>query len=70
MADYPFVPKTNAKLLPGQFWSIPLSDGRFGCGRVLTATPEAGYGARTWFTGAVLDWVGDAPPTAESIAGA
>ena len=27
--SYPFVPKSNVQLAPGQFWSIPLSDGRF-----------------------------------------
>jgi hypothetical protein len=47
-----------------------LSDGRFGCGRVLDPQGEQGYGARTWFTAAILDWVGEAPPTTESIAGA
>ena len=35
MTTYPLAPKTNAQLSPGQFWSIPLGDGRFGCGRVL-----------------------------------
>ena len=33
--SYPFVPKSNASLRAGQFWAVPLSDGRFGCGRVL-----------------------------------
>src|SRR5262249_10570900 len=32
---YPFVPRSTAYLRPGQFWAIPLSDGRFACGRVL-----------------------------------
>jgi hypothetical protein len=57
-------------LRPGQFWSVPLSDGRFGCGRVLGIDRNRGYGSRTWFLGAVLDWVDAEPPTAESIAGA
>lgn len=57
-------------LRPGQFWSVPLSDGRFGCGRVLNVDRAPGYGSRTWFLGAVLDWVDAEPPTAESIAGA
>jgi len=35
MTTYPLTPKTNAHLSPGQSWSIPLADGRFGCGRVL-----------------------------------
>jgi hypothetical protein len=42
MPDYPFVPRTNATLVPGQFWSIPLTDGRFACGRVLAARAIVG----------------------------
>ncbi len=57
-------------LRPGQFWSVPLSDGRFGCGRVLGVEREPGYGSRTWFLAGVLDWIGDDPPTADSIADA
>jgi hypothetical protein len=70
MPTYPFVPKTNAQLRPGQFWSIPLSDGRFACGRVIAIDRTRSYGARTMFLGAVLDWVGESPPTSETIAGA
>ena len=70
MPTYPFIPKTNAGLAPGQFWSIPLSDGRFACGRVIAIDRGARYGSRTGFVGALLDWVGDREPTSESIAGA
>ena len=35
VAAYPFRPKSTAELEAGQFWSIPLPDGRFACGRVL-----------------------------------
>src|SRR5262245_15501937 len=70
MTSDPLIPKTTAHLRPGQFWSIPLSDGRFGCGRVLRAETGSATGGRTRFIGAVLDWVGDEPPTADSIAGA
>jgi hypothetical protein len=67
---YPFVPKTNAHLAAGQFWSIPLSDGRFACGRVLRVDREVKtYGARAMFVGALLDWVGTEPPTSDAIAG-
>jgi hypothetical protein len=69
MPAYPFVPKTTAHLLPGQLWSIPISDGRFGCGRVLRIDADRAYGARILFVGAVLDWIGDEPPTPEAIAG-
>ena len=70
VTDYPFIPKSNARLEPGQFWSIPLSDGRFACGRVLRVDRDAAYGRRTTFIAGLLDWVGSEPPTAESIAGA
>lgn len=69
MTSYPFVPKSNAQLEPGQFWSIPLSGGRFACGRVLRIDRDARYGARTLFVGAILDWVGEVPPTDHAIAG-
>jgi len=66
---YPLTPKTTAHLRPGQFWSIPLGDGRFGCGRVLRIGVDRPSGGRTRFIGAILDWVGDAPPSSEAIAG-
>jgi hypothetical protein len=70
VATYPFTPKTNAYLAPGQFWSTPMSDGRFACGRVLRVDRDVKtYGARAMFVGALLDWVGTEPPTAEAIAG-
>ena len=67
MTDYPLVPKTTAHLRPGQFWSIPMTDGRFGCGRVLRV--GTGRGGRTRFIAAILDWVGDSPPSSDAIAG-
>jgi len=69
-ATYPFVPRSALVLLPGQFWAIPLSDGSFGCGRVVQLEPHGGTGSRVMFLAAVLDWHGNALPTVESIAGA
>jgi internalin A len=66
---YPLIPKTTTHLRPGQFWSIPMSDGRFGCGRVLRTETGATTGGRTRFIGAILDWVGDSPPSSDAIAG-
>ena len=66
---YPLIPRTTAHLRPGQFWSIPMADGRFGCGRVLRVDTGARTGGRTRFIGAILDWVGDSPPSADAIAG-
>lgn len=68
--EFPFVPKTTARLLPGHFWSIPLSDGRFGCGRLLGLIPAGEQGSRTMFIAGLLRWVGIAPPSFDSIAGA
>jgi hypothetical protein len=70
---YPFEPKSTAHLEPGQFWGLPLSDGRFGCGRVLAvprdADPFVPASTRIFLAG-VHRWVGDAPPTGDDIAGA
>ena len=66
--NYPFVPKSTAYLMPGQFWSIPLSNRRYACGRVLQLDP-AGKNQRAFIAG-LLDWCGNSPPAFESIAGA
>lgn len=66
---YPLVPKSAASLIPGQFWSLPLSNGTFGCGRVVQLAPAGMMGARVSFLGAVLDWVAPSPPTSATIAG-
>jgi hypothetical protein len=70
---FPFVPKSNRWLEAGQFWSVPLSDGRFACGRVLDVPREPGLhvpvSSRIFLAG-LLDWVDGAPPTFGSIAGA
>ena len=66
MPAYPMNPTSTTQLRPGQFWSIPLADGRYGCGRVLRVDRDR----RTWFVGAILDWVAATPPTSDAIAGA
>jgi Immunity protein 26 len=63
---YPFTPKSNRFLEPGQFWQIPLSDGRYACGRILQIHPNATKAL--W--GGLLDWVSSELSTPESIAGA
>ena len=67
---YPFVPKSTASLVPGQFWALPLSNGLFACGRVIQLAPIGMMGARVSFLGAVLDWVSSSQPTSAAIAGA
>jgi hypothetical protein len=65
---YPFIPKSNIYLRPGQYWSIPLSSGRFAAGRV-TAVPAFGPTDRVGVVIALIDWTGDHEPTEADIAG-
>ena len=69
MPKYPFVPKSTAYLLPGQFWSIPLRDGRFACGRVLELRYQDGKKDRRCFLAGLMDWVGPEEPKGCDIAG-
>ncbi len=68
---YPFEPRSTAHLRPGQYWAVPLSDGRYCCGRVLdvptTPDPMIPVSSRIFLAG-LLDWVSDAAPTLTSIA--
>jgi hypothetical protein len=68
--SYPFVPKSSAKLKCGDFWSVPLQDGTFACGRVIELPPKGRPGAKVSFLGGLLQWRNDAPPTAIAIASA
>jgi hypothetical protein len=71
---YPFEAKSIAYLRAGQFWGVPLSNGWFGCGRVLyvpkATDPKPNLYLNTrGFFGGLMDWSGDEPPTSEAIAG-
>ena len=66
--EYPFTPKSNRRLRPGQFWAVPLSDGRFAAGRVM-AVPAFGPTDRTGLVVGLMDWSGDAPPADRDLVG-
>jgi hypothetical protein len=68
---YPFEPKSIARLQAGQFWAVPLPDGRNACGRVLhvPATADSLYLNSRIFLAALMDWSGSGQPTSEAIAG-
>lgn len=66
---YPLVPKSADWLLPGHFWALPLTDGSYGCGRVIEVPAPEHRVNRMVFLAAVLDWHGAHVPTSESIAG-
>lgn len=63
--NYPFRPKSNRYLLPGQFWAIPLQSGKFACGRVIQIMPNS----TKCFLSGLMDWVGENPPTSEDLEG-
>src|SRR5262245_21051544 len=68
---YPFVPRSTARLCAGQFWSIPLLNGRWACGRVLQLKVTAGgrRDSRAFLAG-LMNWSSRYPPTSDTIAGA
>ena len=69
--SYPFEPKSTAYLQPGQFWGFQRSDQAWACGRVIALQFDAsGKRDSRCFLFALLDWLGDQPPTEASIAGA
>lgn len=68
---YPLVPKSNAYLRPGQFWDIPLSDGRHAAG-IVVATPSPEQASRRrmgtrLFVAGLLGWSGDNTPTVDNL---
>lgn len=63
--SYPLSIKSTAYLQPGQYWAVPLKSGKFACGRVIQLWSLS----RKYFLCGLMDWLGDAPPDAESIAG-
>jgi hypothetical protein len=65
---YPFMPRSNWYLRPGQFWGIKLSDGRYAAGRVM-AVPASGSRDSVGVVVGLMDWVGAAPPTAADLSG-
>ncbi|MFJ7953907.1 Imm26 family immunity protein [Lysinibacillus sp. NPDC096418] len=67
--NYPFKPKSNKKLIPGQFWAIPLHNGMFACGRVIQVTGEYSAPPTRTFLAGLMDWIESVPPTSEAIAG-
>lgn len=65
---YPFVPKSTASLREGDFWAVPMRDGRFACGRVIQVGDLDAPSPTRAFFGGLHDWAGAEPPTAEDLA--
>lgn len=64
---YPFTPKSTAYLKPGQYWSIPLSNGNYACGVVLAKLTTNDKVENRTFYAALLDWSSNKPPLEEEI---
>ena len=66
---YPFIPKSTAHLESGQFWSIPLSQKKYACGRVIQMQICNGKRDPRIFLAGLMDWVGTTLPDSNAIAG-
>lgn len=66
MPQFPFKPRSTSFLRPGMFWAVPLSDGRFACGRVLQIEPSS----RVTLLAGLMAWVSPKPPTDAALSGA
>ena len=67
MRKFPFVPKSNRSLEPGDYWVIQLADGRFVCARVLQVDGEQLPTKLQSFFGGLHHWIGSQPPTADDV---
>ncbi len=64
---YPFTPKSTAHLLRGQYWAIPLSNGKYCCGTILHLLKSGNKKEQRTFHAGLLNWVGSNPPTENEI---
>jgi hypothetical protein len=63
---YPFVPVKASEIQEGDFYYIPLSNGKFACGRLLLLKRKSGRKTKSILVG-LHDWTGDEYPTKEDI---
>lgn len=60
--SYPFIPKSTSFLEQGQFWAIPLGDGSFSCGVVISRVTNNGKIDSRLFLAGLLNWHSKVPP--------
>ena len=66
---YPFKPKSTAHIQPGDFWAVPISGGRYGCGRVIALREPGQTGSKSMLLVGLMNWIGHAPPQAGDLGG-
>ncbi len=67
---FPLKPKSTSRIEQGQFWTVPLENGGFGCGVVLAKVTNQGKLDTRMFLAGLLNWFDDAQPTLHKIQGA
>jgi hypothetical protein len=65
---YPITPTKVSQIKEGEYFYIPLSDGRFACGRILVIEKINGRKTKLLLVG-LHDWSGKKHPTQEDIHG-
>lgn len=63
---YPIVPIKASEIKEGEYFYIPLSDGRYACGRILLIKKKDGKRTKLLLA-ALHDWSGEKLPTREDI---
>src|SRR2546428_8646510 len=58
---YPLSPRSSRDLRIGDYWTVPLSDGTFGC-LLVTDLKQSGPGSLKTLVAGGGDWGGAAPP--------
>jgi len=65
--EYPYQPKSTSYIEQGQYWSLPLDGGGFGCGVVIAKVANHGNIDSREFLAGLLDWFGESEPTIGQI---
>lgn len=66
---FPFLPKSNVGLMPGDFWGIQIAPGKYAAGRIIELPwQHSGRTDRRMFLAGLMDWCGHSPPTSPDLA--
>src|SRR5438093_8162699 len=65
---YPLSPRSSRDLRIGDYWTVPLSDGTFGCLQV-TELQQSGPGSLKTLVAGVVDWRDAMPPSQSDLVG-
>jgi hypothetical protein len=65
---FPFLPKSNTLLMPGDFWGIPIAPGKYAAGRIIELPwQHESNNDRRMFLAGLMDWCGRASPTSDDL---